>query len=94
MENLLSGLPAVAEVAVVPDPTPDRRAGVRVRGDPAGERPDAFTGQRAPHHARGGDPEVPGELFLVDALPRTPSGKIKKFALRDWLRDRDTAVPG
>ncbi|MFC9673465.1 hypothetical protein [Streptomyces sp. NPDC056949] len=32
--------------------------------------------------------KIPESLILVDALPYTTSGKVKKFALREWLRDR------
>jgi 3-phosphoshikimate 1-carboxyvinyltransferase len=28
----------------------------------------------------------PERLELVDAMPRNPVGKIKKFVLRDWAR--------
>ena len=32
-------------------------------------------------------------MFVVDSLPKTASGKIQKFALRDWTRDRNTTPP-
>jgi non-ribosomal peptide synthetase component E (peptide arylation enzyme) len=31
--------------------------------------------------------KIPESVFVVNALPRTPSGKVQKFALQDWLRD-------
>ncbi|MGW3695504.1 hypothetical protein ACWD7C_29270 [Streptomyces sp. NPDC005134] len=33
--------------------------------------------------------KIPESLFVVDALPHTASGKIKKFALRERLHDRE-----
>lgn len=35
--------------------------------------------------------KVPESVFVVDALPKTASGKIQKFALRDFTRNRSTA---
>ena len=38
--------------------------------------------------------KVPTEWYFVDDFPRTPSGKIQKFALRDaWVRG-EHARPG
>ena len=37
--------------------------------------------------------KVPESVFVVDSLPKTASGKIQKFALRDWARDRTTTPP-
>ena len=38
--------------------------------------------------------KVPTEWYFVDEFPRTPSGKIQKFALRDaWVRG-EHARPG
>ena len=36
--------------------------------------------------------KVPESVFVVDSLPKTASGKIQKFALRDLTRDR-SATP-
>jgi len=30
---------------------------------------------------------VPERLIVRDALPTTPSGKVQKFVLRDWVRN-------
>lgn len=85
MENLLSEHPAISEVAVVagPDAT-------------TGERGCAFV---VTHHAQDltledvhefltgrevAKQKIPESVFVVDVLPKTASGKIQKFALRDW----------
>ncbi|RRQ26352.1 cyclohexanecarboxylate-CoA ligase [Rhodococcus sp. Eu-32] len=93
VENLLSEHPAVVEVAVVagPDAT-------------TGERGCAFVVTRDARDLSltevyeflsGRDvavQKIPESVFVVDALPKTASGKIQKFALRDWTRDR-SVVP-
>ncbi len=88
IEELLAHLPGVAEVAVVA--APDARLGERacafVRLRP--EAP-AFDLAAACHHLEAAGlarQKWPEELRIVDEFPRTPSGKIKKFALRDALR--------
>ena len=88
IEDLLSEHPAVAEVAVIAAPDPVM-----------GERVCAVVVPRARHSfdvaearryfaqvgvARQKTPEV---VLLVDALPRTPAGKVQKFVLRAWLTD-------
>lgn len=37
--------------------------------------------------------KIPESVFVVDSLPKTASGKVQKFALRDWTRDRDALPP-
>jgi fatty-acyl-CoA synthase len=83
IEDLLSGRPGVAEVAVVG--VPDERFGEQVAAfvvpSPGGE-PDLValralvTEHLAPH-------KVPTYWLLVADFPRTPSGKVQKFVLRD-----------
>ena len=95
VEELLLRLPGVAEVAVVA--APDERLG---------EHACAFVRLvTGPDDARLGLPQVrahleaaglarqkwPEELRLVSDFPRTASGKIQKFALRDRLRSRENA---
>ena len=89
IEQLLYEHPAVAEVAIVAMPDErlgeracafvvlgaTRDAGLELRGD-AG-----VSGQR-----RVAKPYWPERLELVSELPRTPSGKIQKFVLRDQAR--------
>ncbi|REE71393.1 cyclohexanecarboxylate-CoA ligase [Rhodococcus wratislaviensis] len=94
VENLLSEHPAVSEVAVVagPDAT-------------TGERGCAFV---VTHHAQDltledvhefltgrevAKQKIPESVFVVDVLPKTASGKIQKFALRDWTRNRTDLPP-
>ncbi|MFD5063681.1 AMP-binding protein [Streptomyces sp. NPDC058394] len=94
IEDLLSEHPAVAEVAVVagPDPRTGERGCAFVVPRPGC---DLTLAQVSEHLAARevATRKFPESLFVVDALPYTPSGKIKKFALRDWLHDRDAAAP-
>lgn len=94
VENQLSEHPSVIEVAVVAGPDPK-----------TGERGCAFVVTR--DHRDLTLPEVhafllereiavqkiPESIFVVDSLPKTASGKVQKFALRDWTRDRDAVPP-
>lgn len=89
VEDVLLRHPAVADAAVVG--APDERYG---------ERPAAFVVLRPGagpldlaevrrHFAQSGlaRQKTPERLVITDALPRTPSGKVQKFALRDQLRE-------
>jgi acyl-CoA synthetase (AMP-forming)/AMP-acid ligase II len=89
VEEELMGLPAIAEVAVVA--APDERFGER-----AAAVFRLHEGQDAPtlddvkaHLAEVGlaKQKWPELLFPVDDLPRTPSGKVQKFRLRQQLRE-------
>jgi len=88
VEEILMHIPGVAEVAVVA--APDERLGERVcafvrlteNSDPV-DLADVRVQLEAVGLARQKWPE---ELRLVHELPRTPSGKVKKFVLRDQLR--------
>lgn len=88
IEELLAHLPGVAEVAVVA--APDARLGEHacafVRPRPGIAAPDLTA---VCHHLEAAGlarPKWPEELRVVEDFPRTPSGKIKKFALREALR--------
>ena len=79
----------VAEVAVVaaPDARMGEHAAAFVRmawGRPAPELPEMRHHLAAAGVARQKWPE---ELVPVDDFPRTSSGKVQKFVLRDRLRD-------
>jgi acyl-CoA synthetase len=94
VEELVLRLPGVAEVAVVA--APDARLGEHacafVRPTPGHVAPrlDAVrTHLAAAGLARQKWPE---EVRTIEDFPRTPSGKIQKFALRDELR-RERARP-
>jgi len=91
VENILLGMPGVAEVAVVA--APDERLGEHgyafIRMVPnAGSVPDLAAVQR--HLAASGlaKPKWPEEVGSIEEFPRTPSGKVQKFLLRQRLRDR------
>jgi acyl-CoA synthetase len=90
VEEQLLGLPGVAEVAVVA--APDARLGehgcafVRMQPDAAPPSLDILRD----HLARSGlaRQKWPEEICRLDEFPRTPSGKVQKFVLRQQLRDR------
>ncbi len=87
IEQLLYGMDAVAEVAIVamPDPRLGERACAFVVLAP-GERL-SFAELQSHLDAHGvAKTYWPERLELVTELPRTPSGKIQKFALRDRAR--------
>jgi fatty-acyl-CoA synthase len=84
IEDLLFGAPGVGEVAVVG--VPDERLGEQVAAfvQPAagGPEPD-LTALRELCAEHLSPYKVPRLWGLVEQLPRTPSGKVQKFALRD-----------
>ncbi|WP_020106972.1 AMP-binding protein [Nocardia sp. 348MFTsu5.1] len=94
VENQLSEHPAVVEVAVVAGPDPKN-----------GERGCAFVVTRDQRDLTLSEvytflvereiavQKIPESVFIVDSLPKTASGKIQKFALRDWTRDRGAVPP-
>lgn len=87
VENLLFRHPAVAEVVVVG--YPDERLGeracafVRLRDGAQFSFEDMTTYLGAQQMARQ---YIPERLEVVSELPRTPSGKVQKFRLREMLR--------
>ena len=88
VEEQVARIPGVAEVAVVaaPDVRLGEHACAFVRVLPDATPPD-LDAMRA-HLERAGlaRQKWPEELHVVDALPRTPSGKVKKYELRTSLR--------
>ncbi|WP_320669105.1 AMP-binding protein [Patulibacter defluvii] len=90
IEDLLIEHPAIEEVAVVGAPDPV-----------LGERACAFVVGRAPleldelvaflRERRLANQKLPERLELVDALPKTASGKVQKHRLRARLRDHEEA---
>jgi acyl-CoA synthetase (AMP-forming)/AMP-acid ligase II len=94
VEELLMGIDAIAEVAVVAEP--DSRLGERVaaviRLRPGAKTPEV--GDLRNHLATKGlaRQKWPESIHLVDDFPRTASGKIQKFRLRERLRG--TGDPG
>jgi acyl-CoA synthetase len=88
VEELFLRLPGVAEVAVVA--APDARLGEHacafVRPLPGSDAP-TLDAVRSHLDAAGlARQKWPEDLRAVEEFPRTPSGKIQKFALRDRLR--------
>ena len=88
--NLLVRLPGVAEVAVVA--APDERLGEHacafVRLTPGADEP-TLDAVRAHLEAAGlARQKWPEELHAIADFPRTASGKIQKFVLRDQARAR------
>jgi acyl-CoA synthetase len=88
VEEVLMGIPGVAEAAVVA--APDRRLGEHacafVRVNEGSAEPD-LPMVRAHFEVAGiARQKWPEELRTVSELPRTPSGKVKKYVLRDELR--------
>ena len=89
VEELLMGLDGIAEVCVVAEP--DARLGeraaaiVRLR---EGATVPALA-QIGEHLAAAGlaKQKWPEAIYEVPELPRTPSGKVQKFKLREQLRD-------
>ncbi|MDA8356327.1 MAG: AMP-binding protein [Actinomycetota bacterium] len=88
VEQILAHMDGVAEVAVVA--APDERLGehgcafFRMQAD---ARPPALEDIRSHLQEAGlARQKWPEELRVVDELPRTPSGKVQKFVLRDRLR--------
>lgn len=90
VEELLYRHPAVSEVAVVamPDPRLGERSCAFVVVRPEVEAPtlEALTA----HLALAGMSKTywPERLEIVASMPRTPSGKIQKYRLRELVRDR------
>ncbi|OZF53214.1 AMP-binding protein [Rhodococcus sp. 14-1411-2a] len=94
VENELGAHPDVLEIAVVAGPDPV-----------TGERGCAFVVTREHRdlslkevreflvHRRIAMQKIPESLFIVDSLPKTASGKIQKFALRNWTQNRVTVPP-
>ena len=89
VEQLLAHLKGVAEVAVVA--APDERLGEHgcafFRMQPGSEPPDMDALRAHLQEAGLTRQKWPEEIRIVDELPRTASGKIQKFVLRQRLRD-------
>ncbi|MEV0580205.1 AMP-binding protein [Streptomyces sp. NPDC050392] len=91
VEEVLLRLDGVAEAAVVaaPDPRLGERAAAFLRMRPGRPAPGLDEVRR--HFERAGlaRQKWPERLHCVDDFPRTPSGKVKKFALRKDIATYD-----
>jgi long-chain acyl-CoA synthetase len=81
VEETLTGLPAIAEAAV--DGRPDPRNGNRLVAFVV--RDAEITADDIIRHARArlSVQKVPVEIAFVDALPRSPTGKLLRARLKD-----------
>lgn len=87
VEEALLGLPGVAEAAVVgvPDVRLGERAVAVLRLLPGWSAPGLAELRLHLERAGLARQKWPEEIHAVDDLPRTPSGKVKKFVLRDRI---------
>ncbi len=89
VEGQLMGMDGVAEVAVVaaPDPRLGEQACAFVRVTAAAGPIDLAAVRRCLAESGLARQKWPEQLRIVEDLPRTPSGKVKKEVLRKQLRD-------
>ena len=82
IESVIAAFPGVRECAVIG--VPDDRWGEVVKAFVVMNPGDALDRTALSRHCRGAlaDFKVPRAVELIDALPRTPSGKVQKHVLR------------
>jgi len=91
IEDCLARHPAVAQVAVVPKPDPERGAVVKAFIIPAvGVQPDAALVEELQQLVRSrlAPYETPKDIEFVPALPMTTTGKLQRNVLRQLEEDR------
>jgi acyl-CoA synthetase len=93
VEELIARLPGVAECAVVaaPDARLGEHAAAFVRMQAGCDDPSLDSVRAALDAAGLARQKWPEEVRSVDEFPRTPSGKVQKFVLRQRLRDEAPA---
>ncbi|MFC9841093.1 class I adenylate-forming enzyme family protein [Rhodococcus sp. NPDC127530] len=92
VEEVLRSSPEVVDVAVVPVPDDvlgERIAAVVVAAPGAKPSLESLRAHAAKSLAQV---KLPESLAMVDSLPRTPTGKIQKFAVRNALRAEAATV--
>ena len=98
IEELLMGLDDLAEVCVVaePDPRLGEHAAAVVRVRDGGKAPTLQAIGERLGEAGLARQKWPEAVYEVEEFPRTPSGKVQKFVLREQLRrgDLTTAADG
>ena len=89
VEEVLMALPGVAEVAVVaaPDPRLGEHAAAFVRMLDGASVPELSEVRAHLDRAGVARQKWPEELVSIEEFPRTSSGKVQKFVLRDGLRN-------
>jgi acyl-CoA synthetase (AMP-forming)/AMP-acid ligase II len=89
VEDQIVRMPGIAEVAIVaaPDPKFGEHGAAFVRMQPGGGAVPSLEEMRQ-HLASSGlaKQKWPEEVHAIEEFPRTPSGKIQKFVLRERLR--------
>jgi acyl-coenzyme A synthetase/AMP-(fatty) acid ligase len=87
VEEVLLALDGVAEAAVVaaPDARLGEHAAAFLRLRPGGSAPSMDDVRAHCEKAGMARQKWPEEVRVVEELPRTPSGKVKKFVLRKLI---------
>ena len=96
VEEVLLTMDGVAETAVVaaPDPRLGEQVCAYLRMQMGAERPGLPAIQSAMREAGLARQKWPEQIrFVAEDFPRTPSGKIKKAVLRQWLADEQAPSP-
>lgn len=92
IESLLYRHPAVQQVAIVA--YPDARLGERACAVVVAKPGTAFDFAEMSRFLQAEQVAlqyIPEKLLLREAMPSTPSGKIQKFKLREWVQQGDAA---
>ncbi len=87
IEDVVEMLPAVAQCAVVG--VPDEILGEGIAAFIITREGEGVTDKEVLKHCHKHLPrfKMPGHVRLVDTLPRTPSGKLRRKELKDWFAD-------
>ena len=96
VESALVEHPAVIEAAVIGKPDPERTELVKAYVVlHAGQNGDAVLAEQLQQHVRQrlSAHAYPREIEFVDELPKTPSGKIQRFLLRDREKAAQRSAP-